>query len=52
MPNVERFCTYRQCLDYVRVHCEFLSGKEKDLILGQNLVDLFQVNRHRTEETH
>ena len=30
MPNVERFCTYRQCVDYVRRYCSFLSSGEKD----------------------
>ncbi len=40
MPNVERFCTYRQCVDYVRRHCSFLSDDEKDLILGSNAADL------------
>lgn len=36
MPNVERFCTYRQSLDYVRKYCPFLTAREKDLILGDN----------------
>jgi predicted TIM-barrel fold metal-dependent hydrolase len=36
-PNVERFCTYKQCLDYMRNYCEFLSPSEKDAILGENL---------------
>jgi predicted TIM-barrel fold metal-dependent hydrolase len=40
MPNVERFCTYRQCVDYVRKHCSFLSDDEKGLILGSNAADL------------
>jgi predicted TIM-barrel fold metal-dependent hydrolase len=40
MPNVERFCTYRQCVDYVRKHCGFLSTAEKDLILGDNAAAL------------
>ena len=31
MPNVERFCTYRQSLDYVRQYCPFLTAREKDL---------------------
>lgn len=37
MPNVERFCTYKQSLDYVRKYCNFLSSSEKDAILGLNL---------------
>jgi hypothetical protein len=43
MPNVQRFCTYRQCLDYVRRHCDFLAGREKDLILGDNLRALLSI---------
>jgi predicted TIM-barrel fold metal-dependent hydrolase len=40
MPNVERFCTYRQSVDYVRRHCAFLTSSEKDLILGANTAGL------------
>jgi predicted TIM-barrel fold metal-dependent hydrolase len=40
MPNVERFCTYRQCVDYVRKHCDFLSTAEKEAILGANAAEL------------
>jgi predicted TIM-barrel fold metal-dependent hydrolase len=40
MPNVERFCTYRQCVDYIRRYCEFLDDAEKDRVLGGNLADL------------
>jgi predicted TIM-barrel fold metal-dependent hydrolase len=40
MPNVERFCTYRQCVDYVRKHCAFLAADEKDRILGGNVAEL------------
>jgi predicted TIM-barrel fold metal-dependent hydrolase len=41
MPNVERFCTYRQCVDYVRRHCAFLTASEKDAVLGGNVAALF-----------
>jgi hypothetical protein len=44
MPNVERFCTYTQCLDYVRRHCNFLSSSEKDLILGQTIDGLLGIS--------
>ena len=44
MPNVERFCTYRQCVDYVRRYCEFLTPAEKDRILGDNAADLLRLN--------
>jgi predicted TIM-barrel fold metal-dependent hydrolase len=40
MPNVERFCTYRQCVDYVRRYCAFLTATEKDRILGGNAAEL------------
>lgn len=43
MPNVERFCTYTQCVDYVRRHCSFLSANEKDAILGGNVDLLLRV---------
>ena len=41
MPNVERFCTYKQSLDYVRRHCDFLPSRERDLVLGGNLARVF-----------
>jgi predicted TIM-barrel fold metal-dependent hydrolase len=40
MPNVERFCTYRQCVDYVRRHSTFLSAADKERILGGNVAAL------------
>lgn len=43
MPNVERFCTYRQSLDYVRRYCDFLTEADQDLILGDNAARLYQL---------
>jgi len=43
MPNVERFCTYRQSLDYVRRYCAFLTALEKDLILGDTCAALYGI---------
>lgn len=43
MPNVERFCTYRQCVDYIRRHCDFLTRAEKDLVLGGTLRALLNI---------
>ena len=42
MPNVERYCTYRQTLDTFRVHCQGLLSEE-DLanILGGTTARLF-----------
>ena len=47
MPNVERFCTYRQSLDYVRRYCDFLGAREKDLILGGNAARLYGLPRRQ-----
>ena len=35
--------TYRQALDFIRLHCDFLSQEEKDLILGGNAARLFNI---------
>jgi predicted TIM-barrel fold metal-dependent hydrolase len=43
MPNVERFCTYRQSLDYVRRYCDFLKADEMDLVLGGNCARLYGI---------
>jgi len=45
MPNVERFCTYRQSLDYVRKYCPFLAAREKDLILGDNCAAFYDIEQ-------
>lgn len=44
MPNVERNCTYRQSLEYVRqVASGWLSGADLDRILGLNVLRLLNV---------
>jgi predicted TIM-barrel fold metal-dependent hydrolase len=43
MPNVERFCTYSQSVDYVRRYCDFLSTDEKDKIFAKNLDAMFKI---------
>lgn len=43
MPNVERFCTYQQSLDYVRRYCDFLTPREMDLVLGDNTARLYRI---------
>ena len=45
MPNVERFCTYRQSLDYVRRYCPFLTAREKDLILGDTCTAFYGIGK-------
>jgi len=41
MPNVERNCTYRQSLDYLRRYGDFLSPTDRERLLGGNLMTLF-----------
>lgn len=43
MPFTFRTCTYRQCLDTVRLHCNFLSEEEKRLVIGGNAARVFKV---------
>jgi predicted TIM-barrel fold metal-dependent hydrolase len=41
MPNVERYCTYRQTLTYVWDHAEFLNVTDRRAIFRDNAVALF-----------
>ncbi|MBT3360187.1 MAG: amidohydrolase [Rhodospirillales bacterium] len=43
MPNVERYCTYKQSLDYILRYCDFLSAHEKDRFLGGNAAELYGI---------
>jgi hypothetical protein len=43
MPNVERFCTYKQSLEYVKRYCTFLSAREMDMILGGTCAALYGI---------
>jgi hypothetical protein len=44
MPNVQRYCTYPQSLDYLRDHCsDIVPPREMDLILGGNAARLFGI---------
>ena len=44
MPAVERVCTYRQSLDYLRFHCRFIAPDDMEKILGGNAVKLFCID--------
>ena len=41
MPNVERSCTYRQSLDYLRRYCTFICEADMERILGQNALEIY-----------
>jgi len=41
MPNVERNCTYRQSLDYLRRYCDFIPPSDMERMLGGTLAVLF-----------
>ena len=43
MPAVERKCTYKQSLDYLRYHCNFISEADMELILGGNAMRLLNL---------
>ena len=43
MPHNFRCCTYQQCLDLVRLHCEFMSEEERNGVLGGNAARIFRV---------
>ena len=42
MPNVERYCTYRQSLDYIRLRSDFLTEGERDAVFGGTCLSLFR----------
>jgi predicted TIM-barrel fold metal-dependent hydrolase len=44
MPNVERHCTYGQSLTYLSRHCTFIPPDDMALILGGNLMRLFDLS--------
>jgi predicted TIM-barrel fold metal-dependent hydrolase len=43
VPNVERYCTYNQSLNYLKDYCSFIPPKDMDLILGGNLANIFKI---------
>jgi predicted TIM-barrel fold metal-dependent hydrolase len=47
MPNVERYCTYRQTLTYVWDHADFLNSAERQAIFRDNALGLLQPERLR-----
>ena len=41
MPAAERSVTYRQAMDYVRLHAEYMSEEDKSLFFGGHAARLF-----------
>jgi predicted TIM-barrel fold metal-dependent hydrolase len=46
-PAVLGACTYKQCLDVIRLHCSFISEQDMKLILGDNAARLFNLAERR-----
>ncbi len=42
MPNVERYCTYRQTLTYFADSADYLSDDDRKLIFRENALALFR----------
>lgn len=38
------WCTYKQSIDFIRIHCDFLTTNEKEQILGVNSANLFGID--------
>ena len=43
MPFAQRTCTYRQNLDLIRLHTDFMTESDRKLVAGDNLARLFRV---------
>jgi len=38
------WCTYKQSVDHIDIHCDFLSEKERNLILGGNAARILNID--------
>lgn len=45
MPNVERYCTYRQTFTYVWDHADYLNAADRRAIFRDNALALFRTDR-------
>lgn len=43
MPNVERNCTYKQSLTYLKDYYDFIKPKDMELILGGNIARILKI---------
>ena len=46
MPNVGRYCTYQQALDYVWDYCHFFTAADRRKIFRDNTLSLFAQTKH------
>ncbi len=44
IPNVERYCTYAQSLNYLRIYCDFISDVDMESILAKNVMRIFRLD--------
>ena len=44
MPWTLRLTTYKQCLDLVRLHTDFMTDEDRNLVLGGNLARIYGIN--------
>jgi len=51
IPNVERNCTYKQSLCYLKDYCDFISPKDMALILGGNITQILKIEEHVPKTT-
>jgi predicted TIM-barrel fold metal-dependent hydrolase len=42
-PNVERYCTYAQSLNYLKDYCRFIRKGDMELILAKNIQKIFNL---------
>ena len=45
MPACMRVCTYRQNLDLVRLHTDFMTDADRALVMGDNLARIYKVSK-------
>ena len=43
MPWAGRACTYKQCIDTIRHHTEFMTDEDRSLVLGGNAARIYRV---------
>ena len=43
MPWAQRTCTYRQNLDLIRLHTDFMTEEDRKLVMGGNVARLFKI---------